>query len=199
MPGPLQGFTVFIHFRPATSAPLFSGPQRSQVARSALPSPVSKGCTMTAATTSPAGTSTELRGGLGQVLLATLASTIAFWAWMSISPLQKTYATEMGLDEGQISLMLATPVLVGALGRILVGAMTDRFGGRKMFTAVLLISVPAVLLVALAGSIRSFPLLLIAGFYLGVAGTIFAVGVPFASAWYLPAHRGLANGIFGMG
>jgi NNP family nitrate/nitrite transporter-like MFS transporter len=153
---------------------------------------------MTAPTTS-AAPSVELKGGFAQVLLATIASTIAFWAWMSISPLQKTYATEMGLDEGQISLMLATPVLVGALGRVVVGAMADRFGGRKMFTVVLLLSAPAVLLVALAGSIRSFPLLIIAGFYLGVAGTIFAAGVPFSSAWFPPHRRGFANGVFGMG
>ncbi|HEY6799418.1 MAG TPA: MFS transporter [Agromyces sp.] len=142
---------------------------------------------------------TELRGGLGQVLLATLASTIGFWAWMLIAPLQQTYATEMGLDEGQISLMLAMPVLVGALGRIVVGAFTDRFGGRKMFTFVLLASVPPVLLVALAGILRSFPLLMVAGFLLGVAGTIFAVGVPFSSAWYEAKRRGFATGVFGMG
>ncbi|MGW9157114.1 MFS transporter [Microbacterium sp. NPDC055665] len=152
---------------------------------------------MSSAAASPARS--ELKGGFAQVILATLASTVGFWAWMAIAPLQKAYATEMGLDEGQISLMLATPVLVGALGRIVVGAMTDRFGGRKMFTAVLLISVPAVLLVAVAGEIRSFPLLLIAGFYLGVAGTIFAVGIPFSSAWFPPARRGFANGVFGMG
>ncbi|GAA1751427.1 MFS transporter [Agromyces humatus] len=142
---------------------------------------------------------TELRGQLGQILLATFASTIGFWAWMVIAPLQKTYATEMGLDEGQISLMLAMPVLVGALGRIVVGALTDRFGGRKMFTFVLLGSMPAVLLVALAGTLKSFPLLMVAGFYLGVAGTIFAVGVPFSSAWYVAKRRGFATGVFGMG
>lgn len=142
---------------------------------------------------------TELRGGLGQVLLATLASTIGFWAWMLIAPLQQTYATEMGLDEGQISLMLAMPVLVGALGRVVVGAFTDRFGGRKMFTFVLLASVPPVLLVALAGVLKSFPLLMVAGFVLGVAGTIFAVGVPFSSAWYEAKRRGFATGVFGMG
>jgi len=141
----------------------------------------------------------ELRGGLRQVILATFASTVGFWAWMAIAPLQSIYATEMGLDEGQISLMLATPVLVGALGRIVVGALTDRYGGRRVFTLVLLSSLPAVLLVALAGSIRSFPLLLIAGFLLGIAGTIFAAGIPFSSAWFPPARRGLANGIFGMG
>ena len=152
--------------------------------------------------TSPGhGTASEpsLRGGFGQVILATLASTVGFWAWMLIAPLQQTYAQEMGLGEGQISLMLATPVLVGALGRIVVGALTDRFGGRKMFAAVLLASVPAVLLVALAGTIGSFPLLIIAGFFLGVAGTIFAVGVPFSSAWFPPSQRGFANGVFGMG
>lgn len=143
--------------------------------------------------------SPDLRGGLFQVILATIASTMGFWAWMAISPLQQTYATEMGLDEGQISLMLATPVIVGALGRVVVGALTDRFGGRRMFAGVLLVSVPAVLLVALAGQIGSFPLLLVAGFVLGVAGTIFAVGVPFSSAWFPPHRRGLANGIFGMG
>ena len=140
-----------------------------------------------------------LRGQLPQVILATLASTTGFWAWMSIAPLQKTYATEMGLSEGQISLMLATPVLVGALGRVLVGALTDRFGGRKMFTGVLLGAMPAVLLVALAGSLQLFWLLIVAGFYLGVAGTIFAVGIPFSSMWYAPEKRGFANGIFGMG
>ena len=151
--------------------------------------------TTTTATDQP----TQLKGQFGQVLLATLASTVGFWAWMSIAPLQKTYATELGLNEGQISLMLATPVLVGALGRVVVGALTDRFGGRKMFTLVLLGAAPAVLLVAFAGTIKSFPLLIIAGFYLGVAGTIFAVGIPFSSAWYVPARRGFANGVFGMG
>ncbi|WP_105567472.1 MFS transporter [Microbacterium halophytorum] len=145
------------------------------------------------------GTAPALRGGMFQVVLAMIASAFGFWAWMVISPLQAYYASEMGLSEGEISLMLATPVLVGALGRIVTGAMTDRFGGRRMFTIVLLASVPAVLIVALAGEIGSFPLLILGGFLLGIGGTIFAVGIPFSSAWFPPAKRGLANGIFGMG
>src|SRR6478752_1979668 len=140
-----------------------------------------------------------LRGGLAQVILATIASTAGFWAWMSIAPLQNIYAEELGLDQGQVSLMLATPVLVGALGRIVVGALTDRFGGRRMFTGVLLAAVPAVLLVALAGVLGSYWLLIGAGFLLGIAGTIFAVGIPFSSAWFTPERRGFATGVFGMG
>ncbi|MFC5338999.1 MFS transporter [Leucobacter denitrificans] len=144
-------------------------------------------------------TSGNLRGQFTQVILAMLASTVGFWAWMIISPIQAFYSEEMQLSEGQISLMLAAPVLVGALGRIITGSLTDRFGGRKMFTAILLISIPAVLLVAVAGSIGSFVLLFIAGTYLGVAGTIFAIGIPFSSAWYEPKRRGFATGVFGMG
>jgi NNP family nitrate/nitrite transporter-like MFS transporter len=141
----------------------------------------------------------DLRGGLIQVIIATLASTVGFWAWMAIAPLQNIYGESMGLDQGQISIMLAMPVLVGALGRIVVGAMTDRFGGRRMFSALLLLGVPAVLLVALAGSIGSYPLLLLGAFILGIPGTIFAVGIPFSSAWFPPQRRGFANGVFGMG
>ena len=141
----------------------------------------------------------DLRGGLTQVIIATLASTIGFWAWMAIAPLQNIYSESMGLDQGQVSIMLAMPVLVGALGRIVVGAMTDRFGGRIMFSALLLMGVPAVLLVAVAGSIGSYPLLLVAAFILGIPGTIFAVGIPFSSAWFPAQRRGFATGVFGMG
>lgn len=150
-------------------------------------------------TTASANTSQSLRGGMLHVLLATLASTVGFWAWMCIAPLQGVYAERMGLGQGQVSLMLATPVLVGALGRVPVGALADRFGGRKMFAAILLLSVPAVLLVAWAGETGSFPLLIAAGFSLGVAGTVFAIGIPFSSAWFPPRRRGFATGVFGMG
>lgn len=147
----------------------------------------------------PRASAGRMPGQLGQVVLATIASTAGFWAWMAIAPLQKTYATAMGLSQGRISLMLATPVLVGALGRIPVGALTDRLGGRRMFTTILLAAVPAVLLVALAGKLENYWLLVTAGFFLGVAGTVFAIGIPFSSAWYLPERRGFANGVFGMG
>ena len=91
------------------------------------------------------------------------------------------------------------PVLVGALGRILAGALTDRFGGRLMLPMLILASVPFVLLVALAGQPRSYGLLLLFGFFLGIAGTTFAVGMPFVNAWYRAARRGFATGVFGAG
>lgn len=136
---------------------------------------------------------------LSMVLLATLASTVGFWAWTVIGPLAARYAEWLQLGSGAKAVLVATPVLVGSLGRVVVGALTDRYGGRVMFTAILLLSAPAVLLVAMAGSGRNFVLLLVAALWLGVAGTIFAVGIPFSSAWYPPEQRGFATGVFGMG
>jgi NNP family nitrate/nitrite transporter-like MFS transporter len=131
--------------------------------------------------------------------LATWVSAINFWAWNMIGPLSTTYAGGLKLTSTQASLLVATPILVGSLGRIVTGALTDRFGGRAMFIAVSLASIAPVLAVGAAGAARSFPLLLVSGFFLGVAGTIFAVGIPFANNWYEPARRGFATGVFGMG
>ena len=96
-------------------------------------------------------------------------------------------------------MLVATPILVGALGRIVVGSLTDRLGGRTMFIAVSLASIAPGLAVGAAGAARSYPMLLVFGFFLGIAGTIFAVGIPFANAWYPAARRGFATGVFGMG
>ena len=133
------------------------------------------------------------------LVLATWVSAINFWAWNMIGPLSTTYAGDMRLSSTQASMLVATPILVGSVGRIAVGSLTDRFGGRTMFLAVTLASILPVLAVGAAGEARSYPLLLVCGFFLGIAGTIFAVGIPFANNWYAPERRGYATGVFGMG
>ncbi|MBU8818066.1 nitrate/nitrite transporter [Mycolicibacterium goodii] len=131
--------------------------------------------------------------------LATWVSAINFWAWNMIGPLSTTYAGDMRLSSTEASMLVATPILVGSLGRIVIGSLTDRFGGRTMFIAVTLASILPVLAVGAAGSAGSYPLLLVCGFFLGVAGTIFAVGIPFSNNWYDVSRRGFATGVFGMG
>jgi NNP family nitrate/nitrite transporter-like MFS transporter len=138
-------------------------------------------------------------GQMRNLGLATLAFAMTFWAWNLIAPLGVRYTEQFGLTSGQKALLVATPVLVGSLGRIVTGSLADRFGGRLMFTLLCFASVPPVLLVVFAGNRTSFPLLLVSAFFLGVAGTTFAVGIPFVSAWFDPARRGLATGVFGAG
>ncbi len=68
-----------------------------------------------------------------------------------------------------------------------------------MFTAILLGSCQPSCWWPWPAALKLYWLLIAAGFYLGVAGTVFAIGIPFSSAWYEPRQRGFANGVFGMG
>ncbi len=153
---------------------------------------------MTAPTAAPAAS--DVLPGRGRNLgLALLAFGITFWAWNIIAPLGVRYAEELSLSPTELSMLIATPVLVGSVGRILTGALTDRFGGRLMFTIFTAVSAIPVLLVLWAGALGSYVLLLVFGFVLGIAGTTFAIGIPFVNAWYPPAKRGFATGLFGAG
>jgi MFS transporter, NNP family, nitrate/nitrite transporter len=67
-----------------------------------------------------------------------------------------------------------------------------------MFPAVSFATILPVLYLGLIGH-KSFAGLLVGGFFLGIAGTAFAVGVPFVNAWFPPERRGLAIGVFGAG
>ena len=133
--------------------------------------------------------------------LATLGFALNFWAWALISPLGPLFrqnGTLGTLSEADVALMVAVPVLVGSLGRILVGALTDRFGGRLMFPLVSAVTIVPILFLAFI-ALDSYALILVGGFFLGIAGTAFAVGVPFVNAWFPPDRRGLAVGVFGAG
>jgi NNP family nitrate/nitrite transporter-like MFS transporter len=130
--------------------------------------------------------------------MATLGFALNFWAWALLSPLAVSFTTALELSSFQQALLVAVPVVVGSLGRIPVGALTDRFGGRMMFPIVSLVTVVPVLYLGLWGH-SSLAALLFGGFFLGIAGTAFAVGVPFVSAWFPPERRGFAIGVFGAG
>jgi NNP family nitrate/nitrite transporter-like MFS transporter len=130
--------------------------------------------------------------------LATIGFAVNFWAWALLSPLGVHFKDALHLSAFQQALLVAVPVVVGSLGRIPVGALTDRYGGRVMFPLVSFVTIIPVLFIGFAGH-SSLAALLLGGFFLGMAGTTFAVGVPFVSAWFPPQRRGLAIGIFGAG
>ncbi|WP_263310459.1 nitrate/nitrite transporter [Brachybacterium atlanticum] len=152
-------------------------------------SPSSAATTTTAQDTVPPGAWRAL-------LLVTLGFGVNFWAWALLSPLGPVYV-EQGLAQ-DASLIVALPVLVGSLGRILMGGLSDRFGGHLMFPLVSLLTVIPVLFLGLAGQ-YSYSTLLLGGFFLGIAGTTFAIGVPFVNSWFPPAKRGMATGLYGVG
>ena len=130
------------------------------------------------------------------LFLATMAFAVAFANWGIISGLAPLLRKELGLSVTQASVMIAIPVLLGSVGRIPLGLLTDRYGGRIVFSILLAFTiVPAVAL-----SINhSYPSLLFWGFWMGLAGTSFAVGVAFVSGWFPPSQQGTTLGIYGAG
>lgn len=173
-------FTRLAHMLVAPLPYLFRKPQvaRWQVARS-----------LGAAAAQP-------QGNAAQLALATGAFALCFAVFGSVSAMMPIIRKQLHLDPLQASIAVAVPVLLGSLGRIPLGMLTDRYGGRIVFSAVMAFSiVPAVAI----GHVTSFYGLLVFGFLIGVALASFSVGVAFSSGWYPPSRQGTALGIYGAG
>jgi MFS transporter, NNP family, nitrate/nitrite transporter len=128
--------------------------------------------------------------------LGTLAFALCFAVWGLLAPLAPFFRERYGLSATETGVLVAVPVLLGSVARIPLGLLTDRFGGRVVFAALLLF---LVIPLSMAGLTTSFGTLLLAAFFLGVAGASFAVGVPFVARWFPPERQGLALGVYGAG
>lgn len=128
---------------------------------------------------------------------ALAAFTVCFFAWSMFGPLGPTLQTHLHLSDFKLAFVVAIPVVFGSLVRIPIGILTDRFGGRLVFTALMTYSVIPLVLLGLFHN--SFTVVGALGFLLGVTGASFAVGVPFVNRWYAKQRQGYALGVCGMG
>src|SRR5215471_17424857 len=130
------------------------------------------------------------------VALGTVSFTLCFAAWGLISAFAPQFRKLFALTPTQTAALVAAPVLLGALARIPMGMLTDRLGGRLVFPVLMAVSAVPALLVPGAGSFAS---LIVIGFFLGLAGSSFAVGVGYVSRWTPPEEQGSALGVYGLG
>jgi MFS transporter, NNP family, nitrate/nitrite transporter len=144
----------------------------------------------------PAGPA-PVTGNTLMLAMATAGFAINFWAWALLGPLGPSLRDSLNLSLTEQAMVVAVPVIVGSLGRIPVGALTDRFGARTMFPTVSFLTILPVLY--LGHFATSYPELIVGGFFLGLGGTTFAIGIPFVNSWFPPERRGTALGIFGAG
>lgn len=131
-----------------------------------------------------------------QLALGTGAFALCFAVFGSLSAMMPILSRQMHLTSVQKSVAVAVPVLLGSLGRIPLGMLTDRLGGRSVFTAVMLLSIiPAFLM----GSVHDYAHLIAYGFLIGIGLASFSVGVGFVSGWYPANKQGFALGVYGAG
>ncbi|MGH8663098.1 MAG: MFS transporter, partial [Burkholderiales bacterium] len=137
-------------------------------------------------------------GHLPTLIAAFLYFDLAFMVWVMLGPLGVQIAEELHLSHAQKGLMVATPVLAGALLRIVMGLMVDHFRP-KLAGAIGQAIVLVALLWAWQFGVHSYHGVLLLGVFLGVAGASFAAALPLASRWYRAEHQGTALGIAGAG
>jgi len=132
------------------------------------------------------------------LVMNTLAFTIAFAAWLSNGVLITFLISNGILDWSAVEMgtVIGIPVLTGALFRLPMGILTDKFGGRPIFAINLLVASLGMVLMSQAQSYTDF---IVASLLFGTVGATFAVGIAFTSVWFPKSKQGLALGIFGAG
>ena len=132
------------------------------------------------------------------LFLNTLAFTVCFACW-TLNGVLVTFLVDNGIFHWsvvQVGWLLGIPILTGSIMRLPIGILTDKFGGKYVFSLLLLLCSIPLFLLPLADSFITFALL---SFLFGMVGTSFAVGIGYTSIWYPKEWQGRALGIFGMG
>ena len=137
-------------------------------------------------------------GHAATLFAAFLYFDLSFMVWVMLGPLGVQIAKDLGLTAAQKGLMVATPVLAGALLRIVMGVLVDHLKP-KMAGTIGQIVVLAGLALTWGLGVSTYQQVLTVGLILGVAGASFAVALPLASRWYPPQYQGIALGIAGAG
>jgi len=138
----------------------------------------------------------SMRTAYSVLFASTLAFMVCFTVWTMFGVIGVPIRGQLGLNNTQFGLLTATPVLLGALMRLPLGVWTDRFGGRMVFTILLLASPVPLFLVSYANALWEF---LALGLLLGVVGASFAIGTPYVARFFNAERRGFAMGFFGAG
>src|SRR6266496_3316159 len=120
----------------------------------------------------------NMRPTARHVALGTISFTVCFVAWGMISAFAPRFRELFHLTASQTALLIAVPVLLGSLARIPMGILADRFGGRAIFSILIAFCAVPVFFVPRAATYHE---LLVVAFFLGLAGSSFAVGVSYVS------------------
>lgn len=132
------------------------------------------------------------------LFMNTLAFTVCFAVWTMYGVLI-TFLVDnryLLIDKGQIGWLIGIPVLTGSVMRLPVGLLTDRYGGKPVYLAVMVFSALSLLVTSQVSTFGGF---MIAGLLFGVSGASFAVGIAYSSLFYPRERQGTALGVFGMG
>lgn len=141
-------------------------------------------------------TQTDEKGKTSVLVLSSIGFTLMFAVWLMFGVLGIPIRKELGLTDIQLSWLAAIAILNGSFWRLLFGILADRYGGRIVFTLLVLATIVPSYMVSQADTYNE---LMIWAFFVGMAGNAFSIGISWNSAWFPREQKGFALGIFGAG
>ncbi|CAG20903.1 NarK family nitrate/nitrite MFS transporter [Photobacterium profundum] len=126
--------------------------------------------------------------------LSWFAFFITFMVWFNLAPFLQSVKESLGLTTAEIKTLLILNVAFTIPARVVIGMLTDKYGPRIVYSALLAIcSIPCF---AFALS-ETFIQAAISRFALGFIGAGFVVGIRLVSEWFPHNELGTAEGIYG--
>lgn len=130
------------------------------------------------------------------LFFATLAFAANFSVWTLYAAVVIPFADQLGFSLTQLGILLASPMLTGALSRIPAGLLVNQFNPKNLFCLQMLLCIPPLLLLPLADDYNG---LLIIGFWIGLSGSSFTFGINYINDFFPSKNQGTTMGIFGVG
>ncbi len=122
----------------------------------------------------------------------TLAFTVCFACW-TLNGVLVTFLVDNGIfkwDAAQMGWLIGIPVLSGSIMRLPLGMLTDKYGGRPVYTILMLLTAIPMFMLSTANDYTTY---MIWSLLFGMSGTAFAVGIAFSSVWFDRQHQGTAK------
>ena len=130
------------------------------------------------------------------LIMATIAFAVNFSVWTLYSVMSIELKQKLGLSGTQIGLLLSAPIITGALFRLPIGILCERYPSKLLFILQMLIVVPPLFLLP---RVESFNGYLITGLLIGISGVSFTIGIRYLTDWFESSEQGTAMGVFGAG
>ncbi|KKO49763.1 major facilitator transporter [Arsukibacterium sp. MJ3] len=137
-----------------------------------------------------------LPGAKRALFMATLAFAACFSVWTLYAVMGLQLQQQLALSATEYGILLASPILSGALLRIPFGILADQVSARRLWIYQMLAVIPALLLLPWVNNYSGYLWL---GLWFGISGVSFTFGVRYVSSWFASSSQGRALGLFGVG
>lgn len=127
---------------------------------------------------------------------ATIAFAANFSVWTVYAVIGLHLQEPLQLSATELGLLFSSPMLTGALARIPIGYLADKYNPKHLYTWQMLLVVPSLFILPMINQLEHYLLL---GLWLGISGASFTVGIRYINDWFPRQHQGTAMGVFGAG